>query len=237
MTRLKMLVPLGLGAAALLGAMLLAVGPSAADGLPTRGVVKAEASPLDDLPVAPQKWTGVFVSGFAGYGDANAALTAGAFGIDGFSAAGQLGGVDLGARFQIPKSYLVLGARAGYTWSRESFDVTPGILSVHIDKGWHADGIIGAGMGTAMPYLGLGRTVMQTSTSVAGFNSPDLKGWRYIGGVEFRLPKMDGAAWITPTLGLEAVYTDYDSVNVFGPVNMHVTDLAAMGRLNLQIWK
>lgn len=232
----KLLVPLGLGIAALLGAMLLAVSPGFADGLPTRTVAKAQADPLAELPIAPQKWTGVYVSGFAGYGSADAALSAGGLGIDGFAATGQLGGVDVGARFQVPHTYLVPGARVGYTWSRETFEVTPGLLSVHIDNGWHADAILGAAMGTAMPYIGFGRSVMQTSTSVAGFSSPDLKGWRYIAGVEFRAPKMD-LGFVTPTYGLEVVYTDNDSVNIGGPVNLHVTDLAAMARLNLQFWK
>lgn len=226
---------LALGAAALFGAMLLGVGNAGATD-PVSRIPRTEPQVFADAPVKPEKWTGVTLSAFYGYGAANGELTAGVLGIDGFSATGQVGGADIGARVQIPGTYLVPGIRAGYTWSNQEFTVSPGLFSAGIDKGWHADALLGAGFGTAMPYIGIGRSVMQTSTSIASFASPDLKGWRYIAGIEFRLPKLE-TSFVTPTVALEAVYTDNDAINLGGSTNLNVTDLAVMGRLNFQLWK
>lgn len=226
---------LALGAAALFGAMLIGVGDVGATDI-NRTIPRTEPNAFADAPVKPEKWTGVTLSAFYGYGSADAALSSGAFGLDGFAATGQVGGADIGYRLQIPGTYLVPGIRAGYTWSHQAFTASPGLFSAGIDKGWHADALLGAGFGTAMPYIGIGRSVMQTSTSIVGFASPDLKGWRYIAGVEFRLPKLE-TSFVTPTLGLEAVYTDNDAIALGSSTNLNVTDLSVMGRLNFQLWK
>lgn len=222
-----------LGTIALAGTYLVFGTKAFAADPPTR-IARTAPNVFDDAPVKPQPWTGIYVSGYYGYGSADAALSIGAFGIDGFALTGQIGGVDIGGDWQVPGSFLVLGARGGYQWGNQEFTVSPALLTVGIDQGWHADARIGAGFGTAMPYVFVGRTVMQTSTSIVGFASPDLKGWRYGAGIEFRLPKIDTGTAFTPTLSLEAIYTDYETLNLGGPVNLNVTDLAAVARLNLK---
>ena len=69
---------------------------------------------------------------------------------------------------------------------------------------------------------------------------PDLKSTRYIGGVEFRLPKIDNSGMFTPTLGLEVVYSDADKLALgtgVGAPSLDVTNWQGMVRLNVQIWK
>ena len=229
----RLILPLGLGAAALIGAAVISVTPSYSADPPSR-VARTQPNVFDDAPVKPEKWTGIIVSGFYGYGALDGEITGPGFSFDGLSATGNLWGLDLGARYQIPGSFLVVGARGGYTWSDQALTVTPG-GSAGIDKGWHADAILGAGFGTAMPYVGVGHTVMQTHVTGAG-STPDLKGTRGILGVEFRLPKLE-TSFATPTLALEVIYTDYSAVNLGGPVNLNVSSLDAMARLNIQLWK
>jgi len=229
----RYLLPLGIGAAALLAAAIVAVTPAGADGLPSRNIPRSEPNVFADAPVAAERWTGFILSGYYGYGAVDGAINAGGFSFDGLSAAGQFGGVSAGYRVQLPQTFLVLGARGGYEWSNQELTVTG--ASIGIDKGWSADVLMGAAFGTAMPYIGIGRSVMQTTNSF-GVSTPDLKGMRYIAGVEFRMPKLQGG-WITPTLGLEVVYTDNDSIPLGGGANLDVTNLQAMGRLNFQLWK
>ncbi len=224
---------------AVAGVMYLAPKAKAADkGKPP--VARTEANVFDDAPVKPQSWSGVYIGGAYGYGATNGELNysaAPAANLDGLSATGQVGGVDAGADLQIPGSFVVIGARAGYVWSNEEFTARVGTTSftAGLDKGWHVDGRLGAGFGTAMPYVFVGYTKMETSASFAGtaLTAPDLKGWRYGAGVEFRLPKID-VSMFTPTLAIETVYTDYESVALSKNLTLNVTDLAAMGRLNLK---
>ncbi len=241
--RKNFLIYAAAGALALIGATLYATGyAKAAD----KGKIPA-AGPENifaDAPVAPVSWTGVYVGAAYGYGAADAALsTVPAFaGLDGLSATGSFANVLLGARVQIPHTFLVLGARGGYEWSQQELSAHIGTTSanVGIDKGWFADAIVGAAFGTAMPYVGVGHSVMQTEGNFAGkaiAGMPDLKGTRYIGGVEFRLPKIDTGGMITPTLGLEVVYTDNDQLALGKSATLDVSNWQGMVRLNLQFWK
>lgn len=228
MLRLKSFLTLGLGAAALLGAMLVAVTPTwSAD----KGGPNPIAGPLPYGP--PATWTGVYVGGHAGYGSADAALSGFGGTVDGLAATGKLGGVDVGADWQLPGSFLVLGARASYTWNDVNF-TAPGFRAGLTD-GWSADGRIGVAMGTAMPYVFAG--IGKTHTTVTGGGSPDLQDWHAGVGVELRLPKaMDTGMALTPTVSIEAAYTDYEN-KTFGPMTLNVTELSAVARLNLRCCK
>ncbi len=220
------------------------VAPAADKGgkIPTAGPENIFA----DVPVAPVSWTGVYVGAAYGYGAADGVLShtvAPLAAFDGLSATGQFENVILGGRVQIPHTYLVLGARGGYEWSQQELSAKILTKSAHvgIDKGWFADAIVGVAFGTALPYVGMGRSVMQTEGSdfsgkaITGL--PDLKSTRYIGGVEFRLPKIDTGGMFTPTLGLEVVYSDADTLAVGTHTNLDVSNWQGMVRLNLQIWK
>lgn len=226
MTRMKAIG----GALALLVVAALAVWPAAAAD---KGGPK---NIFADAPMAPAaSWTGAYVGLHGGYGAANAELTVPGFGIDGLSATGPVGGIHAGYDVQIPGSFLVLGARAGYTWGNVEFSVNPAIFNASIDNGWSADGRIGAAIGSALPYVFGGWTVMNTSATAGtvGIPTPDLKGWRGGAGVEFRLPKL-GTGSITPTLALEYTYTDFQRITPFVPLNVDVTQQTMMGRLNLR---
>ncbi len=242
--RKNFLIYAAAGALALIGATIYATTyAKAADKggkIPTAG----EANIFADAPVAPVSWTGVYVGAAYGYGAADGVLsnTVPSASFDGLSATGSFENVILGARVQIPHSFLVLGARGGYEWSNQELSAHFLTKSAHIgiDKGWFADAIVGAAFGTAMPYIGVGHSVMQTEGAVGGkalTGMPDLKGTRYIGGVEFRLPKIDTGGMITPTLGLEVVYTDNDQLALGKSATLDVTNWQGMVRLNLQFWK
>jgi outer membrane immunogenic protein len=206
-----------------------------------RNRTPATANVFADAPVAKVSWTGVYVGLHGGYGAANGELSFGPATIDGFSATGPAGGIHVGADVQIPGSMLVLGARGGYTWENTEFTITApgGAFKAGIDRGWNADGRMGLAMGTALPYIFGGYTKVETSASLTGapaISTPDLKGWRAGGGVEFRLPKVASGP-VTPTLALEYIWTDFSDVTLgtgpFAP-NLNVTEQVGMVRLNLR---
>ncbi len=192
-----------------------------------------------DLPVAKVTWTGVYVGGGVGYGSADGALTQGTHGIDGLAATGRTGGVVAGADWQLPGSFLVIGARAGYEWNDVAFTVSPGVFKASIDDGYFVGGRIGAAFGTALPYVVVDYVTMHTSASfgTVAISTPDMRGWRYGGGVEFRLPKVESGPF-TPTLGVEVLYTNFDDKS-FGPAahptKLDLTELTGMVRLNLHL--
>lgn len=237
----RLLLPALLAAASFAMCLAVVLTPARSDGLPTKPAVPSAntPSPFDDAPVAKLSWTSVYVGGFAGYGAAKGELTSGVFGVDGLSATGAIGGVAVGANWQIPGSFLVLGARGSYGWSREEFSVSPGLFKASIDNGWSADGQLGFAFGTAMPYIVAGYTTAHTSATAGttALASPDLHGWRGGVGVEFRTPKIDMGSLLTPTFAVEVLYTDYDT-KTFGTgpkaIHLDVTDLSAMARLNLR---
>lgn len=195
------------------------------------------ANVFADAPVAKLSWTGLYFGLHGGYSAANGEITAGAFGLDGLSATGTVGGIDAGADWQVPGSCVVVGARAGYTWSDVAVTISPGIASATIDDGWHADGRLGCAMGTALPYVFGGYGKVHTSTTIlgTGLASPDLKGWRAGLGVEWGLANM-GTGNIRPTLAVEGMYRDFDAIGLGGPAKLDVTDLTAMVRLNLRLF-
>src|SRR5262245_60246903 len=198
-------------------AALLAT-PALADTIPRGG------SPVP--PVAqpqrvdqPSSWTGFTFSVSGGVANDDVKLGIPGGSIDGLNSTGAVLGAGLGVRYQLPASALVFGARGGYQWYYGNFEITPtggpALFKAGLTDGWYADGTLGYAAGTALPYIGLGYTKMHTSASVfgTGVSSPDLEGIRYIAGVEFQLPR-SLAGWLTPTIALEYVYTDYRQVSL-----------------------
>lgn len=238
MSTLKRLTATILALASMALCLAVTVNPApAADLGGKKSATRAEVEAAYPVDKPAASWSGVYLGGYAGYGAADMALSNSFFGLDGLSGTGRLGGVTAGADWQIPSSFLVTGGRCSYQWSDETFAAHIGTtgLKASLDDGWSCDGRLGAALGSAMPYLFVGYTVTHTSASfgTTALNAPDLRGWRYGGGVEFRLPKIDTGAALTPTLALEGVYTDFDS-KTFGSTKMDVTDVAVLARLNLR---
>lgn len=234
----RLVVPALLALASFAMCFFVLISPAPAGGDVARvAVPKQPAQPdvLADVVVTKLSWTSIYFGGFAGYGAADGVVSSGPLSVDGLSATGRIIGLTAGADWQLPSSFLVIGARANYSWSDENFTVAPSLFKAGLRDGWSVDGRIGAALGTAMPYIGAGLTNVHTATSIAGFSSPDLRGIRYFGGVEFRLPKMDTGTLLTPTLAVEVVYTDFDSKSLGGSTKLDVTDLAGMVRLNLHV--
>jgi Outer membrane protein beta-barrel domain len=223
-----------------LGLLLTFASPAlAAGGVGDVTKVPPVSNVFADAPVAKLNWTGVYIGGGVGYGlgsiDSDAALgsspRSGAAhigsGVPPVASRGALGDVVVGADAQIPGSLLVLGARAGY--GLEDVSVSAGSASVTYKSGWHVDGRAGLAFGTALPYIfgGYG----QVHANATGVDVPTLTGWRMGGGVEFQLPKTR-MPWVTPTLALEYVHTDYRDVTVASVPGIGAKEDAAMIRLN-----
>ena len=192
----------------------------------------------DDLP-PPPSWTGIYLGIHGGPSTANAEVSGFGGSIDGLGAHGTVGGGTLGARWHVPSSPLVVGGRLNYTFGETEFNVSPAIFRAAIKESWSGDGVVGLALGTAMPYGFFGYTKAETEASAGGKalkGVPDLEGYRYGAGVEFRLPKLDATPVIS-TMALEYVRTDYDKLT-FGSglsaVGVDVTGQAFMGRLNVQ---
>jgi outer membrane immunogenic protein len=208
-----------------------------ADTIPGRA--PAAANVLADAPVKPANWTGFYIGGGLGYGALNAEINTPGFNLDGLSATGIVGNLQVGGDIQIPGSMLVLGARGGYEWQHVKFTVGPssGAFSAQVDDGWYADGRVGLAMGTALPYVFAGYTKLGTSAGTPGHpvaNMPELDGVRAGGGVEFRLPKVSTAP-VTPTLAVEYTYIDFKNLSYGGGlVTINPTEQVGMLRLNLR---
>lgn len=237
-TRKFWLAAVLVGAAALIGITVYGPKAKAAD---KGGPKKQVAATLDDDLPPPPSWTGVYIGLHGGSSYANADLSYKTFGLDGLSATGMVGGGHVGARWHVPSSPLVVGARAGYTFGETEFNAgaAPAIFHAAIKESWSADGTLGLALGTAMPYVVLGYTKAETEASFGGTalkGVPDLKGLRYGVGVEFRLPKLDSTPVIS-TFALEYLYTDYDDLS-FGKapnaLGVDVTGQTVLGRLNIQ---
>ena len=223
--------PVGVVVATLAAIFLFALcAPLWAEGLKDAKGPAAQAIP--EAPVQPRSWSGVYVSAAGGYSNSNTEISAGPFSLDGISAHGTVYGLGAGADYQFKGSALVGRLRGGYDWSNVEFSVNPGIFQAGFKEGWYGDVGLGIALGTAMPYLMVGMTEMQTQASIGGtaIPTPDLKGTRFTAGVEFRSPKIAGAMF-QPTFALEATYIDYKD-QTFGPVTFAPDETRVMGRVN-----
>lgn len=238
----KLLIQVTAGVLASLFLLALAQSVTAAD---LGGAAKAE-------PVGPavntssRSWTGLYVGGVAGYGIIDTKVSTspawGSASLDGIAAEGFKGGLTAGADVQFSGTALVLGGRGSWTTGAQDFTIGAGgvnLFKASAKDGWSLDGRLGYVMGSALPYVFAGYTEVNTSASFAGTaitGVPDLKGKRFGGGVEWRLPNTANLM-LTPTLGLEYTYTDYDSLS-FGTAPKTVTfdphEHAFMARLNLR---
>ncbi len=233
---------LGVGLVALAFAAGLMATPLLAAG-GGKSQVKPYESPVAYAPVSALSWSGIYLGAHGGYSASNLDLGLGGLGLDGLSATGSIGGLHAGADLQIPGSWLVVGARGGYFWNNGEFTITsPGgtLFRLGHEDGWNVDGRVGAALGTALPYVFVGYTKSHTSGNVMGspITTPDLKGWQYGAGVEFRGPKSlnpGAGAGVTPTVSLEVAYIDYDQLAFGGGAfTVDVSELRAMGRLNVR---
>lgn len=193
-----------------------------------------------DAPVAKLSWTGLYIGGHAGYSAANAEIAGPGFSFDGLSATGVMGGVTAGADLQLPGSGLVGRIRGGYTWSDQQFSITMGGFgaSARMDDGWSADAGLGVAMGTALPYVMVGYGSSKTSLAAGGATAsgPRLEGMRYIAGVEWGLANF-GTPVVRPTLALEYIYSDYDSIPLGGGgAKLDIDNHTGLVRLNLRFF-
>lgn len=202
-----------------------------------KGGPNAVAQLAPDTPVAAKSWTGIYLGVGVGKGFSNTEVSMGGLSIDGLGADGIQYDIAAGFDVQIPGSAVVLGARASYMHSDVEFAVKPGLFSVGLDNGWAVDGRIGWSLGTALPYVLLGYGETETQGSVMGTaipGMPTLKGKRYGGGVEFRLANPSKQMVLVPTLALEYVHTDNDTLT-YGPVSINPDVDSVWLRLNLNV--
>lgn len=229
------LLPLLGGAGAVIAAMIVAITPAPAANLDRRvPVPKAEASA--PMPVQTMSWTGFYIGLHAGYEAASGELSGPNWGVDGLSATGKVGGICGGADWQPTGTPIVLGGRGCYTWRDVDFTAAMGnnSFTASIKDGWSGDGRIGVALGSALPYLFVGYG--ESETAATGVKaSPDLKGWRYGGGVEFGLPKMDTGI-VRPTLSIEGMFVDNETLAVSKTVKLDVDEYVGMARLNLRFF-
>lgn len=210
-----------------------------AGGLPDRNKPVPVQNIFADAPVAKLTWTGFYVGGFGGYSVANGEISDIGVSFDGLSATGMMGGVTVGADWQLPGSGLVLRARGSYAWSDQQFSVAfgPFTASARMDDGWSADAGVGVAMGTALPYVMVGYGKYNTSLAVMGTTAsgPDLEGMHYTAGVEWRLANL-GFSSINPTLALEYTYQDFDSLSLGGTTKLDIDNHTAKVRLNIRFF-
>jgi len=213
-------------------------------GVPRAGAADLGGSPMQifaDAPIVPHSWSGLYLGAHGGVGIADGIVGAGPVSIDGFAAHGAKGGVDGMALFQLPRSNLVLGSRASYTWDDENFTVSVAghgdVLRASLDHEWSVDGMVGIAMGNALPYgfLGYGEAATSASAGGTALHTPTLTGWHGGGGMAFRVPNIPNLS-----VAVDYTYTPYREVSLCaacgaGGPTLRVDDNAVMLRANWQL--
>ncbi|HVZ35829.1 MAG TPA: outer membrane beta-barrel protein [Polyangiaceae bacterium] len=205
---------------------LSTVGAAAAD--------KGAPNFLDPPADGPRKiWTGFYAGLHGGYSFASTevGLNNTPFSVDGLSAQGFSGGVQVGFDYQVPGTHLVPGVFADFTWGSVEFDVNPNLVHAKLGESWTVGGRLGWEMGKVMPYIlaGYTETESELSAGTAFTSSPTLKGWTFGGGVEWMLVN-------NVSLAAEYRYTKYDSEDLLGLgiVNLDTEQHSVMARLKLR---
>lgn len=177
--------------------------------------------PACAMAEGPIAWTGFYVGAHGGHAWNSTEVSAGGMSIDGLSSDGFLGGAHAGFDYQVPGTSLVLGLDGGYTFGKQTFEVTPALLEAEIGDRWFVGGRVGYAIGIVLPYVHGGWTQAETSLKAGGTSVPsgDLKGWRAGAGVEFKVPDMPFM-----TLGLKYTYTRYDTETVAGITGLERAD-------------
>lgn len=197
------------------------------------GLILAAIASLAVVSFAPTKakaqTVSTYVGGMGGYSFANTALsTGGATIVDGLGSKGFAGGIFGGVDLNLTNSPFFVGAFGDFKWQHVDFSVPAAPFSARLGDAWTVGGRIGMTTGKLKPYVLLGYTQADTSSSIAGLSMPKLKGLAYGAGFDYMLAN-------NLAVGVEARINRYDSATIAGTgLDMQTDQLAVMARLSLQ---
>lgn len=175
--------------------------------------------------------SGVYVGVHGGYSFADLKIEANGspFAIDGLSAEGFRGGAQLGFDYQFPGSPFVLGAFGEYSFGETQFEIAPNILTATIENSWAVGAKAGLMVGNALPYVVAGYTQADGKATLLGASASEtLEGYFAGGGIAIQINQ-------NIDLGAEYRFTQFDSVDLGGGVDLDPTMHSVMARLNWRV--